>query len=151
MVQLPRAICVDGNVVGKWYFAEEHAADAVRLKDLAAAGQLILLAPDILAAELVSVCLHKVLQGHATQSDARRTLDDFAAFSVPTLVEILSLRHRILELALQLPEEAWDAAYLAVAEHYGVELWTADQELARRARQHGLDWVRELGKDAIPW
>ena len=37
---------------------------------------------------------------------------------------------------------AYDAAYLALAENLGVEIWTADGALARNVRQQGVNWVR---------
>ncbi len=37
-----------------------------------------------------------------------------------------------------------DAAYLALAEKWDCELWTADCRLARIARAAGADWVRSI-------
>ena len=52
---------------------------------------------------------------------------------------------RTWELAVELGLTTWDAAYLALAESLGAEFWTADRDLARRARRR-FPWVRLLGE-----
>jgi predicted nucleic acid-binding protein len=40
----------------------------------------------------------------------------------------------------------YNAQYLAVAEQWGLPLWTADQRLVNGARQVGVTWVHWVGE-----
>jgi predicted nucleic acid-binding protein len=41
--------------------------------------------------------------------------------------------------------QAYDAAYLALAEQLGAEFWTADKRLANTAKHLKLTWVNYIG------
>lgn len=41
---------------------------------------------------------------------------------------------------------AYDAQYLALAEHLGGEFWTADKRLTNSAQQNGVAWVHWVGE-----
>ena len=62
------------------------------------------------------------------------------------LHQTAKLHVRALELASELQQGAvYDAHYLALAEEFGCELWTADQRFYRAAEGVGnVHWIGEL-------
>ena len=55
------------------------------------------------------------------------------------------LRKSALEWAERLKQlAAYDAAYIALADHLDCPFWTADRRLARNAKSLKLDWVHSI-------
>ena len=140
-------ICVDSSVVAKWAFIEALTKEAEPIRAAVAWGQVRMAVPDSFFVECVSVVYHKLQQGLVNPEEARIGLRILHQTPV-RVVAVRDLGDRVLAWASGLSISAWDAAYLAVAEQEQCELWTADRELAHRARQQ-VEWVRLLGED--PW
>lgn len=103
----------------------------------------MLLAPTLLNYELTSVFRKAVAQGALTTDEAAASVKKLRATGIRWVEPSDSLNRRALERAEPLSEYvAYDAAYLAVAEAAGVELWTTDGRLAKGAHRLGLEWVR---------
>lgn len=109
------------NVIGDDGPDGERARGAVR-----AAGDLV--APDLVDPETVAVLRKRWLAGTITDDRfavAVRDLEDLELDRYPAL--------RFMRLAWELRRNVtpYDAAYVALAEVLGCELWTADQRLAK--------------------
>ncbi len=93
----------------------------------------VLLAPELLDAEVLSVLRRAVLQDHLAETRALQAVDDLVHWPVERI------SHRLLALlAWQYRQNlsAYDALYVATARAYDIPLLTAD---ARLARATGLD------------
>jgi predicted nucleic acid-binding protein len=126
---------VDASVACKWFVAEpgSDAAEA-----LIARGQ-VLLAPDLIAAEVCNAAWAKLRRGQITAEQARAmveglpdVLDEF----VPTM----DLIGRTLEIANALGHPAHDCCYVALAEQRGAAMVTANRKLL--ARLAATPWAR---------
>lgn len=132
--------CVDSNILVR--SVENEVRPEIRklwrewLRD-----KVMLHAPALLRYEVVNA-LHQMRRaGRIGGDEVRRALDD--ALTRPIVLhEDEKLHIRALSMAEQynLPA-AYDAQYLALAEHLGVEFWTTDAKLVR-AVEDRLAWVR---------
>lgn len=104
-----------------------------------------LAAPFLLHYEIVAVTRKSVHRGRLSREQAVATRDKLLNMPV-TLFTDSALLVRAFELAEMLNQPtAYDAQYLAVAEHLGCELWTADERFYNSV--HGsLPWVKWLGQ-----
>jgi predicted nucleic acid-binding protein len=138
-------ICVDASVAVKWILEEERSDRADALYDATVdAGQPII-APLLLPLEITNILRQRMRAPSGTSLvTATEFLDAFLAvpieFHNPT-----GLHHQALVLAdtLGLPA-TYDAHYLALAEHFGCELWTDDRRLMRQV-ESSLPFVRWIG------
>ena len=145
---MPDLLCLDSSVAAKWVFAESLAVEAKCIQTAVRWRRMGVVVPDSFFIECVSVAYHKLRQGLANREQATRALR--ILHQTPArVVAVGDLGERVLAWASDLGVSAWDAAYLAVAEQEQCELWTADKELAYRARQQ-IEWVRLLGEDLWP-
>jgi len=140
-------LCLDSNVVAKWVFDEELAEAAEAFWVLQTEGQVVLVAPDTFLTECVSIVRHKLVFAGVPAPVCSEALEALLLLHV-RVVGDAQLYRRTLDIALQVGEDAWDAVYIAVAEAEGCDFWTADRDLASRAKPH-FPFVKLLGEDAF--
>ena len=138
-------VCVDAGLAIKFITPEEDSAFAEALFVRWRADSTEMIAPAFAAAEIDSVLRQKITRGELTQevADAAFRL----ARRLPIAFDIeTDCRERAWEIAMdfQFPQ-AYDAAYLALAELRGCEFWTADKKLYERVKNR-LEFVRLLGE-----
>jgi predicted nucleic acid-binding protein len=132
-------ICVDANLVTRLVLAPDDQP----VQQLWQQWQLDkrqLAAPTLLRYEVTNALYRYQKQGLLSEEIVRIGLN--AALTLPIQLHgETDLYRRALALAerFALPA-AYDAHYLAVAEHLDAELWTADRRLAR-AVESALSWV----------
>jgi predicted nucleic acid-binding protein len=108
---------------------------------------VLVCAPTLLVYELTNVFHKYQRRGHLSPSTTRLVLE--AALELPIFLEphaTLAAAALRISTALGL-SAAYDAYYLALAEQFGAELWTADVRLNRRAGPF-QDCVRIVGEAA---
>jgi len=127
-------IVVDANVAIKWTVAEDHRESARLLIPLADR----LIAPDLIRAELASICWKKIGQGEMTVAQAGLTLEGLARL-LPDIVSSEPYLSRALSIALTLQHSPYDCLYLALAEAAAGILVTADRRFLARCRGTPLD------------
>jgi predicted nucleic acid-binding protein len=118
---------VDANVCAKWFFREDHYADARRL---VRSGHR-LRAPDLLPSELGSIVWKKCVRGEITGSQGARILRLANRVKVE-LTPAPELSARALALGLTLSHSFYDCLYLALAQRERVQLVTADKRLHQK-------------------
>lgn len=145
MTQAPakRRLVVDACVVLKWQLDDEtNVANAIALRDdYLIAEETTLSAPHLLVYELANAIYNAAHRARLAAKLAREALQNL----LDCQVDLRSPPpQRILDLALELSLPAYDAAYVALAEELGSELWTADRPLYEAASQR-FPWVRWIG------
>lgn len=122
-------ICVDTSVAAKWFFAEEHSAQASGLLRTALGAAEPIVAPPLLPSEVANVIRQRMRRGQLDRAGARAVLARFLAIPI-ALRAPETLYDRALMLAddYHLPA-VYDTHYVVPAELLGATLWTADQRL----------------------
>jgi len=136
-------ICLDASFVVRLLVSTETARRADTLWRSWQQEQRQLVAPTILYYELSNALFRYYLSGAFSLEEALRLLD-VAIKSGISVYGDATLHRRAIELAdsLLLPA-TYDAHYLALAERFGAELWTADRRLVQ-AVQGRVPWVHLL-------
>ena len=125
------AVVLDASVVAKLVFPEQGSEAVVARVRALIDAEAALHVPDLFFVELANIAWKKVRRHEATADDARAVLDVARRLGAriwrePALVDAA------LEIGLALGCTAYDALYLAVAEHVDGTLLTADTKLAAR-------------------
>jgi len=106
-----------------------------------------LLSPSLFLSESTSAIRRLVHGGLISAEEGTNALTDLLDLAVDIIQENdehCKAAFRWAELLDQ--AKAYDGVYLAVAEESGIELWTADECLARSAQVRNIDWVRWVGQ-----
>lgn len=123
-------IVVDASVVANALADDDDDGDLARQRLLDAAE---LAAPDLVDVETVSVLRRRWLAGDLTARRFSTAVDDLADLAMARM-PTLPLMRRAFELRPSIT--ASDASYVALAEHLGWVLLTADSRLARAPGVH---------------
>lgn len=137
-------VVVDASVAVKWLVREEHTDKALAIRNAWQDAQVAPVAPYLLPFEVANALHRKVSRGQLSVGDASRMI----ALLLGSRLELHQsprLHVRALALASRLGQgAAYDAHYLALAEEFACELWTADQRFQRAAEGVGnVHWIGE--------
>jgi predicted nucleic acid-binding protein len=123
-------IVIDASVAVKWVLPEPGSAAAASLREQ----DVNLIAPSLIAAEIGNAIWKVVRKGIVAQLDA---LDGLQAglSALQSLVPIEDLLARAITLAITFHHPIYDCFYLALAEHEGSLLVTADEDMIAVARK----------------
>lgn len=134
-------ICLDASLIIDLLLPSDLTPSVEALWQRWQAEGIRLIAPPFFYVETTSVVRNKVFLRRVPDErgeEAFRQLWELGIVSV----DFPGLHHRAWELARDLNRpEAYDAQYLAVAEHRDCEFWTTDQHLFNAVHRH-LPWVR---------
>ena len=142
MPQEPRLVVVDASVVLKWQLDdEEYVPQATALRnDFYALGAIKAIAPHLLTYEVVNGIVTATRRERLTSDKALEIMDNLMELGV----ELKGVEPaRLMALALDHNLSAYDAAYLALAESEGCELWTGDRPFyqAVRGESPQVKWI----------
>jgi len=138
-------IVVDASVAVKWIVAEEYTEQAQTLYQTSLQRGEQIVAPPLLPSEVTNTVRQQMRGARSlTRDEALALLDEFLAFTFDLRAPQDLYRHALLLAAdFDLPA-VYDAQYLALAQHYECDLWTADERLLRRLNG-ALPFVRWIG------
>ena len=117
---------VDTSVAVKW-IAIEPGWEQARL-----VREDVLIAPDLLRAELAQALYRKARAGELSATEALLAQAEVEALI--SFLPVLPMASRALELSLELNHSAGDCFFLALAEATGLAIVTADLQLVDRCR-----------------
>jgi predicted nucleic acid-binding protein len=140
------SVVVDTSIAIKWAIKEEDSHFALALLNEWNDKGMVILAPTLLAYEAANVLHKQIRKGALPFEDAQLALNEII-FDIVTFafVNNANLSIRAIQLAQQFSLPAtYDAYYLALAESYNCELWTADTRMWNSLRGK-LGWVRWFG------
>lgn len=118
------------SVAAKWALPEPHRGSALDWLDRYSKGEVVLIAPDVLLAELASLLAkrHRQKEISAAQAHYAYTLMEIYG---PQFFETRQRFRRALALSLEYQLSLWDCVYLALAEEFECPVLTADVRLFR--------------------
>ena len=120
---------LDSGILLATVQTEPYTEHAKTLINQFAQRETELIAPTLLFYELVAVARKWVYRELTTSEKAKAALDTLLRYPITTFVDD-ALLHRAYELATEYNRPtAYDAQYLALAERYQCEFWTADERL----------------------
>ena len=130
---MPEEFVLDCSVAAKWVLPEPDRAPALGWFERYAAGEVLLIAPDLLLAEFASLIAkrHRRKEISAEQAHAAFRL---MAKCAPRLFDMRPRLPRALELSLQYQLSLWDCVYLALALERDCPVLTADRRLFRAGK-----------------
>ncbi len=138
----PRVIVVDASVVLKWQLYDEECISQARaLKhDIYVRGVLKVIAPQLMAYEVVNGLVTAVRRKRLTPDQARESISNLVVLDI----ELRQVQPAgLLDKAIKFNLTAYDAAYLALAEEEKCDLWTGDKAfyIAMRSTSSYVKWI----------
>jgi predicted nucleic acid-binding protein len=127
---MPDTLVVDCSVAAKWILPESDCEPALDLLDSCLAGDILLIAPDLLLVEFASLIAKRKRRGEISAAQAKEAFG-WIARSAPPLYETRPLVLPALELSLSYHMSLWDCVYVALALKHDCSLVTADARLFR--------------------
>lgn len=133
-------VCVDANIVVKLLIPSIYPDMKDQWITWAKQG-ITFIAPPLLRYEAVSAFYQMNRQGSIESVTAAAAIKNLTLLPIELVIED-DLHRRAYEIAERFRiRAAYDAHYVALAQHLNAELWTADKRLYN-AVQHHLDVVR---------
>ncbi|MGQ9556148.1 MAG: type II toxin-antitoxin system VapC family toxin [Anaerolineae bacterium] len=137
-------ICIDANLLIRTLVPGPLSDRALLLLHRWQKENAQLLAPVLLAFEVTSTLRRLVYLGELTPAEGEEAFAHFLQMDIR-----LSNRRGILPLAWRLAQElnrprAYDTVYLALAQLFGCDFWTADERLYNAASEK-LGFVKWIG------
>lgn len=143
------AVVVDASVAVSWVFPEPYSETALRVVSEWIEAGVRRLAPGVFAAEVTNALYKRVARGETDPKTARTGLQVLLAFSIE-LLEEPGLATDAMDLAHRYGRPTtYDCYYLALAERYDCELWTADRRFfnALTPDVSRVRWIGETEMD----
>ena len=141
-------ICLDASVAVKLLLPEEWSDWAVALYNAAIQADEPIVAPPLLPIEVTNILWQRTrVPVGIRRLEALGQLERFLASAIEIHNPPDLHQHALMfAAAFELPA-TYDAHYLALAEHFGCPLWTADQRLLRAVGGR-LPFVRAISEYA---
>jgi len=137
---------VDASVAAKWYFEEEHSAEAARLL---AEEDFELLAPDFIRLEVAAVAWKRVIRNEITPEKAEEIMGEIGKVPIG-LAPAVDLVSAALNTALKVRRSVYDSVYLTHAIQSGALLLTGDRKLYDAIKAGDLAahiaWIGDLAQ-----
>jgi predicted nucleic acid-binding protein len=102
-----------------------------------------LVVPTLWHYEYVSTLRKALVLNMISSEEVSEALQNIFSLGIQDFHPTIHLHQKAMQWASRLNQTvAYDAAYLALAEHLNSDFWTADTKLFKTAENEGLSWVR---------
>jgi predicted nucleic acid-binding protein len=135
-------LVVDASVAAKWLFVEPDTGKARAILESAESGELQLLAPEILPAEIANSLWKRTERGDLDRASALGLFDGLRKVEFK-FCKVQELIGPALSIAFRHHHPVYDCLYVVLARRESCDLATADERLYR-AFAHDLSRVRLL-------
>src|SRR5262245_39411341 len=122
-------LVIDSGVAVKWYVLEQNSAEARRIFAEYRNGDLALLAPDFIYAEVGNIMWKKQAFQNFDPLDAANIVDGFRTYVTLMLTSTKELIDEVYRLAVAHKRTVYDMLYLALSLRAGCQFVTADEKL----------------------
>jgi predicted nucleic acid-binding protein len=137
-------LVVDASVAAKWLFVEPDTGKARAILDSAESGELQLLAPEILPAEVANSLWKRTQRGDLDRASAMGLFDGFQRVEFK-FCSVQELIEPALSIAFRQHHPVYDCLYVVLARREGCDLVTADERLFKAfARDSRVRLLRTL-------
>ena len=141
------AAVIDANLALALFLRLQYTEQAYRLMDHLRKRQSALSAPVLWEYECLSGFHRAVRLGVLRPQEAVEYMNDLLALDIERVVPSVESHQSALRWAERLGQsKAYDAQYVALAEHLGAELWSADQRLINALKEQGITWAHWVGE-----
>lgn len=128
---MTRVLCIDTSVWIPYLVAEQYQAQARILIDEALSQNTRIIAPTFAWTEVGSVLRKKTRAGIITIQEAQEIFEDFCELPID-YIETEAIRVKAWQIAADYGlSTLYDAVFLACAESFSAEFWTADIAMIR--------------------
>lgn len=139
----------DSGLLIATVFKETYSGQAAAIWEYWDVSNIHVAAPSLFHYEVVAAVRKHTYRGTITSEEAKTSLEKLLSHPVDLLMSPTLLK-RAYALATQFNRPtAYDAQYLAVAEHLQCEFWTADEKLYNTVHAP-LPWVKWIGNFTPP-
>ena len=135
-------VVVDASLALKWVLAEADSNIAIALLQTWNTDKMEIIAPALFTYETTNILYRQVVTNKLSYEEVKKLLTKLLSIGILlNFVQHREISIRAMELSHRfgLPA-AYDAHYLALAEHEKCEYWTADTRLCTAVRDQ-LPWV----------
>ena len=140
-------VVVDASLALKWVLSEADSNTAIGLLQRWNIDNMEIIAPALFSYEATNILYRQVVTNKLSYEEAKKLLTKLLSIGILlNFVQHREISTRAMELSHRfgLPA-AYDAHYLALAEHDKCEYWTADSRLYNAVRDK-LPWIRQLSE-----
>lgn len=126
-------VVVDSSVVIKWFLPEDDSTIAETIEAQLEKGEVILLAPELLLAEVANILWKK--RSQLSEEEATRIIDSVISTGI-WIVGIEPLIGEAYRIARQFNRTVYDSMYIALARERDCDFVTADERLFNAVSSH---------------
>ena len=143
------SVVVDASLPVKWLVEEDDSDKAHAVLQSWVAQGVTRIAPYLMPFEVANALHRRVIRGELNVGDSARMIARLLESNLE-LHQPPGLHARALHIASDFKQgAAYDAHYLALAEYFGCDLWTADERFYRSTNL-SIENVRWLGEFIEP-
>jgi len=141
------SVVVDASLALKWVLSEVDSNTAITLLQSWNTDNIEIIAPALFTYEATNILYRQVVTNKLSYEEVSKLLTRLLSIGILlNFVQHREISIRAMELAHRFGlHAAYDAHYLALAEHEKCEYWTADSRLCNAVKAK-LPWVHQLSE-----
>lgn len=141
------AVVMDSNLALALFLHLPYTDQTFGLMERLRERRSAIFAPVLLEYECLSGLHHAAALGFIRRDEVEQFFSELLALDIERVSPTLELHRSALRWAERLGQsKAYDAQYVALAEQYGAELWSADQRLVNALHAQGAAWAHWIGE-----